>query len=56
MVTFGLKTQKGFQLSTQPNLNLVTPLRHELLCQLFRMLRYQWISAKMKVCHPWQLE
>ena len=32
------------------------PLRNELLCQLFRALRYQWISPKMKVQQPWQLK
>ena len=26
-----------------------TPLRNKLLCQLFRALRYQWISAKMAI-------
>jgi hypothetical protein len=29
---------------------------NELLCQLFRALREQWISAKMKVWHPWKLK
>ena len=33
-----------------------TPFRNKLLCQLFRALRYQWISAKLKVWHTWQLK
>ena len=28
-----------------------TPPRNKILCQLFRVLRQQWISAKMKVWH-----
>ena len=35
---------------------LLTPLRNELLCQLFRALRRQQISANIKVWHPWQLK
>ena len=34
----------------------ITLLMSELLCQLFRTLRYQWISANIKVWHPWQLK
>ena len=34
----------------------ITLPRNELLCQLFGGLRYQWISYKMKVWHPWQLK
>ena len=35
-----------------------TPLGNELLCHLFRALRYQWIllSANLKVWHPWQMK
>ena len=32
-----------------------TLLRNELSCQNFRALSWQWISAKTKVWHPWQL-
>ena len=35
---------------------LCTPLRNEFLCQLFRALRKQWISANIKVWHPWQMK
>ena len=35
---------------------MYTPLRNILLCQLFRALSWQWISAKIKVWHPWQLK
>ena len=38
-----------------PHLPL-TPHRNKLLCQLFRALRQQQISAKIKVWHPWQLK
>ena len=34
----------------------ITPHRNKLLCQLLRELRQQWISAKIKVWHPWQLK
>ena len=34
----------------------ITPLRNKLLCQLFRALRQQRISAKIKVWHQWQLK
>jgi hypothetical protein len=48
------KLQCQFDKSTfaqiRPELStLITPLMNELLCQLFRALREQWISAKMKV-------
>ena len=33
-----------------------TPLRNKLLCQLFRAISLLWISAKMKVWHPWPLK
>ena len=33
-----------------------TSLRNELLYQVFRPYRYQWISDKMKVWFPWQLK
>ena len=35
---------------------LYTPLRNNLLCQLFRGHIQQCISAMMKVWHPWQLK
>ena len=37
-------------------ISYTTPLRNELLCQLFRVLRQQWISANIKFWHPWQLK
>ena len=36
--------------------SLDTIPRNELLCQLFRGLRWQWISYEIKVWHPWQLK
>ena len=30
--------------------------RNDLLCQLFGGHRYQWISHKMNIRHPWQLK
>ena len=34
----------------------ITPLRNRLIYKLFRAHRKQWILAKMKVWHPWQLK
>ena len=48
---FGLETRVIFKIESHP-----IPLRNTFLCQLFRALRQQWISAKIEVWHPWQLK
>ena len=35
---------------------LLTLPRNEIFCQLFWGHRYQWISHKMDIRHPWQLK
>ena len=37
-------------------LSAITLPRNEIFCQLFWGHRYQWISHKMDIRHPWQLK